>query len=71
MNGREIQSLGRTVVEETSRIKIFLELAAEELVGAQRPVLLTNYFVEHCWVLDGTGHQLQHSLNQGDGRSHS
>ena len=36
--------------------RIFLELAAEELVGAQRSVLLTKDVVEHCWVLDGTGH---------------
>ena len=47
--------------------RIFLELVAEKLVGAQRSVLLTKDVVEHCWVLDGTGHQLQHSLDQGDG----
>ena len=71
MNSREIQSLGRTVVEGTFWRKIFLELAAEELVGAQRSVVLTKFVVEHCWVLDGSGHQLQHSLDQGDGGSNS
>ena len=63
--GRETQPWRRTVEEETSQRKIHRELLAEEVHGVWKPMLLQLLWaeaVEQCWVLDGTGRQLQYSL---------
>ena len=47
---------------------------AEEADGVWKPLLLELLradAVEQCQILDRTGHQLQHSLDLGDGGSRS
>ena len=51
-----------------------LELLPKETDGVQKPVLselLRAVAVKQCWVLDRTGHKLQHSLDLEDDGSHS
>ena len=56
------------------RIKIHLELLPKETDGVQKPVLselLRAVAVKQCWVLDRTGHKLQHFLDLEDDGSQS